>query len=85
LICAKTVIEQLKEHGEVIRGWLGIGIQDITEEISDYYGIKGVKGVLVTEVFTGDPADKAGIRPKDTCTEMNSPDQTLDLAAKGHF
>lgn len=68
---AKTVIEQLKAHGEVVRGWLGVGIQDITEEISDYYGIKGVKGVLVTKVFTGDPADKAGIRPKDIILEVN--------------
>lgn len=68
---AKIVIEQLKAHGEVVRGWLGVGIQDITEEISDYYGIKGVKGVLVTEVFTGDPADKAGIRTKDIIFEVN--------------
>lgn len=62
---AKGIIEQLKNSGEVTRGWLGVGIQDISEEVAAYYGIKERKGVLVTEVFPGDPADTAGIKPKD--------------------
>jgi len=68
---AKGVIKQLKEEGEVTRGWLGVGIQDINDEMAEYYGIKGKKGVMVTEVFPGDPADKAGIRTKDIILEVN--------------
>lgn len=68
---AKNIIAQLKSTGEVTRGWLGVGIQDISEEVAEYYGIKEKKGVLVTEVFPGDPADLAGIRPKDIILSIN--------------
>ena len=56
---AKGIIEQLQSKGEVTRGWLGIGIQDLTEALKAYYGIKGDEGVLVTKVFPGDPAEKS--------------------------
>ena len=46
----KTVVEHLKVHGKVIRGWLGIMIQDITPEISEALGINRDKGGLVSEV-----------------------------------
>ncbi|MGA6925278.1 MAG: Do family serine endopeptidase [Desulfosarcina sp.] len=62
---AKGIIEQLKNKGEVTRGWLGVGIQDLTPELADYYGLKAEKGVLVTQVFENDPADKAGIKVND--------------------
>lgn len=68
---AKNIIAQLKSSGEVTRGWLGVGIQDISEEVAEYYGIKEKKGVLVTEVFPGDPADLAGIKPKDIILSVN--------------
>jgi len=68
---AKNIIVQLKSTGEVTRGWLGVGIQDISEEVAEYYGIKEKKGVLVTEVFPGDPADLAGIKPKDIILSVN--------------
>jgi serine protease Do len=68
---AKGIINQLKKHGSVTRGWLGVGIQDLTEEIANYYGIKEVKGALVMEVFPGDPADIAGIKPKDIIVGIN--------------
>jgi len=68
---AKNIIAQLKSTGEVTRGWLGVGIQDISEEVAEYYGIKEKKGVLVTEVFPGDPADLAGIKPKDIILSVN--------------
>lgn len=68
---AKGVISQLKEKGEVTRGWLGVGIQSLTEELAEYYGLKDKRGVLVIEVFKGDPADKAGIKPKDVIVEVN--------------
>jgi serine protease Do len=62
---AKGIIDQLKDKGEVTRGWLGVGIQDLTPELAEYYGLKEEKGVLVTQVFEGDPADKAGIKVND--------------------
>jgi len=68
---AKNIIDQLKTKGEVTRGWLGVAIQDITDELAEYYGISDKKGVLVTEVFDGDPADKAGIKAKDIIVEVD--------------
>jgi len=68
---AKGIIEQLQTKGEVTRGWLGVGIQDLTKELKEYYGIKGEAGVLVTKVFPGDPAEKAGLQAKDVILEVN--------------
>jgi serine protease Do len=62
---AQNIVAQLKHHGSVTRGWMGVGIQDLTPELAQYYGIQNQKGVLVTQVFPGDPADKAGIKAKD--------------------
>jgi serine protease Do len=68
---AKGIITQLKSGGEVTRGWLGVAIQDVNQEMADYYGIESKKGVFVADVFKGDPADAAGIRPKDIIVEVN--------------
>jgi serine protease Do len=68
---AKGVIKQLKEEGQVTRGWLGVGIQDISDEMAQYYGIKSKEGALVSQVFPGDPADKAGIRTRDIIIAVN--------------
>ncbi len=62
---ARGIIDQLMAKGEVTRGWLGVGIQNLTPELSDYYNLNAEKGVLVTQVFEGDPADKAGIQVND--------------------
>jgi serine protease Do len=68
---AKGIITQLKSGGEVTRGWLGVAIQDVNPEMADYYGIEAQKGVFVADVFKGDPADAAGIKPKDIIVEVN--------------
>ena len=68
---AKGIIAQLKSEGEVTRGWLGLTIQDLKGDLAEYYGIKGKSGVMVAGVVPGDPADKAGIKPKDIITEVN--------------
>jgi serine protease Do len=68
---ARGVIDQLKAGGEVTRGWLGVAIQDVNQEMADYYGIETKKGVFVADVFKGDPADAAGIKPKDIIVEVN--------------
>jgi len=68
---AKDIIAQLKSKGEVTRGWMGVGIQDLTPELAEYYKVKGETGVLVTQIFEGDPADKAGIKANDIITAVN--------------
>jgi len=68
---AKGIVDQLKSSGEVTRGWLGVSIQPLSKELAAYYGIKDGTGVLVTDVFKGDPADQAGIRPQDIILEIN--------------
>ena len=68
---AKGIIVALKSEGEVTRGWLGVAIQDLSSDMAEYYEIESKKGVFVADVFEGDPADKAGIKPKDIILEVN--------------
>ncbi len=68
---AKGIVTQLKTSGQVTRGWLGITIQDLKGQLAEYYGVSGKTGVLVASVVPGDPADQAGIQPKDIITEIN--------------
>jgi len=77
---ANTVFEQLKSSGSVTRGWLGVGIQDLDDNLKEYYGIS--QGVLISEVFPGDPADKAGIQPNDIVLSINGNpvDSSRDLS-----
>ncbi|MBN2569605.1 MAG: DegQ family serine endoprotease [Deltaproteobacteria bacterium] len=67
---ARGIVNQLRDKGEVTRAWLGISIQDITEELKTYYGLKNQKGVLVTEVFKDSPAEDGGIRAEDIITSI---------------
>ena len=68
---AKGIIVALKTEGEVTRGWLGVAIQDLNGDMAEYYEVENKKGVFVMDVFEGDPADKAGIKPKDIILEVN--------------
>jgi len=61
---AKELLPQLKK-GKVVRGWLGIMIQDITPELAKSFGIKSDKGVLISDVVKGSPAEKAGLMRGD--------------------
>jgi serine protease Do len=81
---AQSIVAQLKEHGSVTRGWLGVGIQDLTPELAEYYGIEDRKGVLVSQVFKGDPAEKAGIKPNDIIVSVDgeSVNTGRELSAK---
>ena len=67
---AKTLLPQLKA-GKVIRGWLGIMIQDLTPELAQSFNIKETKGVLVANVAADSPAAKAGIQQGDVITSFN--------------
>ena len=68
---AKNILSDLKTKGKVTRGWLGVSIQDISEDIAKSMNYKTKEGVLVTDVFKDDPADKAGIKVGDVITEIN--------------
>ncbi len=62
---AKPVLEELIQKGKIVRGYLGLGVQEMTTELAPWFGLKGGDGALVTDVVPGAPADKAGIRRGD--------------------
>ena len=68
---AKKVIKQLKEKGRVVRGYLGVQIQPITEEEKKVLGLDTTKGALITGVEPGYPAEKAGLKRYDLIVEVN--------------
>lgn len=67
----KNVIAQLKDHGSVTRGWIGVQIQPVTPEIADSLGLKKAEGALVAEPQPNSPAAKAGIQAGDIITAVN--------------
>ena len=68
---ASKVIEQLIEFGETKRGWLGVRIQLVTEEIADVEKLEKPEGALVANVSEGSPAAKGGIKPGDIILEFD--------------
>ena len=62
---ARQVMEQIVEKGSVTRGWIGVGVQDITAELAQSFKLSAARGVLITQVERGSPADKAGMKPGD--------------------
>jgi serine protease Do len=67
----KSVVAQLKDNGKVTRGWIGVQIQPVTEEIADNLGLKNPQGALVAEPQANGPATKAGIMAGDVITAVN--------------
>jgi serine protease Do len=68
---AKMVVAQLKEHGQVTRGWLGVQIQPVTAGIAEGLGLKEARGAIVDEVKPDSPAAKAGLESGDVVTAVN--------------
>ena len=66
---AKWVMDQILEHGKVIRGWLGVVIQEVTPDIAEAIGVK--EGILIAQVMKGSPADKAGLKVGDIIVAVN--------------
>jgi serine protease Do len=69
---AKEVMQSLIKHGKVIRGWLGVGIQELTEDLAKEFGVAEIKGALVTDVAPDGPAAKAGLERGDVVTSFNN-------------
>ena len=68
---AEFVIEQLKETGKVVRGWLGVYVQQVTPEIASGLKLNENEGVLVSDVTADSPAEEAGIKRGDVIVEFN--------------
>lgn len=68
---AKNILPDLKSKGKVTRGWMGISVQDVTEDIAKNLKLGQRSGALISEVFKGDPADQAGLRTGDVILEIN--------------
>jgi serine protease Do len=68
---AINVAEQLKKNGKVIRGWLGVAIQEVTEDLSESFGLKDTRGALIAMVEKNSPAEKGGIQPGDIILKFN--------------
>ncbi|MGH6770798.1 MAG: Do family serine endopeptidase [Xanthobacteraceae bacterium] len=67
----KSVVGQLKDHGAVTRGWIGVQIQPVTAEIAESLNMKEAQGALVAEPQPGSPAVTAGIRAGDVITAVD--------------
>jgi serine protease Do len=67
----KAVVSQLKDHGAVTRGWIGVQIQPVTADVADSLGLKKTEGALVAEAQSDSPAAKAGIVSGDVITSVN--------------
>ncbi len=68
---AKPIFSQLIKKGSVSRGWMGVTIQPVTEELARSFGLSQAKGALVNDVMKGSPSEKAGILQGDVITAFN--------------
>ncbi len=68
---AKAVIDSLVNKGKVVRGWLGVTIQEVSPELAKQFGLKEPRGALVSDILEGSPAEKAGIARGDVIIEID--------------
>ncbi len=68
---ANSIMQSILKHGKVIRGWLGVTIQNVTPELAKHFNITERQGALVTEVMEGTPAEKAGLKRGDVIIEYD--------------
>jgi serine protease Do len=84
---ARSIMQQLVQTGRVVRGWLGVSIQDLTPELASQFGVPDTKGVLVSDVVDDSPAQKAGFERGDVIIEydgkpMDSPTHLRNAVAQ---
>ena len=85
---ARDVLQQISDHGRVIRGWIGISAQELTPALAESFGLRRPRGLLISGVLEGGPADRAGVRPGDLLIAVDGKEasramRVLDLIA-GH-
>ena len=71
---AREVMKAIIEHGQVIRGWLGIEVQPLTPELAESFNLQGRAGILVAGIYRGGPAQKAGLQPGDLIMRIGDED-----------
>jgi serine protease Do len=71
---AQSVVADLREHGRVQRGWLGVGIQSVDEEIASSLGLDKAEGVMISNVMEGFPAEEAGVLSGDVILKFGDTD-----------
>src|SRR5215217_3335177 len=84
---AQSIMGQLVQTGKVVRGWLGVSIQELTPELASQFGVSDTKGVLVSDVMDDSPAKKAGFERADVIVEydgksMDSPTHLRNAVAQ---
>ena len=80
----QDVIRELRQDGIVTRGWLGVGIQDLTDDIAESLGLESTEGSIVTSVADNSPAQEAGVEEGDTILTVNGEaiEDSKDLARR---
>ncbi len=80
----KEVVAELQSHGTVDRGWLGVVIQNVTDDIADSIGMAEAKGAMISKVTEDGPAAKEDLKPGDVIVEVNGDkiEDSRDLARK---
>lgn len=78
---ASRIMRQLIEHGHVVRGWIGVEVQNLTPELAPLFGLERPTGFLIAGVYRDGPADRAGLRPGDIITQVGG--VKVDNAAEG--
>ena len=68
---ARVVMEEIAEHGRVVRGWVGVSAQDLTPPLAESLGLKSTHGLLVSGVLKDGPADRAGLLPGDLILQID--------------
>ncbi|MGB0935124.1 MAG: Do family serine endopeptidase [Alphaproteobacteria bacterium] len=70
-VMANAVVDSIKYDGKILRPWLGASVQDVTQEIADAYKQERPIGVIITGIYRGSPAQKAGLQVGDIITELD--------------
>jgi serine protease Do len=69
---AKRIISKLKEGKKILYGWLGVTVQDLTDDLAKYFGLPDKNGVLVAKVLENGPAQKAGMKESDVIKQFDN-------------
>jgi serine protease Do len=73
---AFQILKQLKEQGEVVRGWIGVMVQDLSQDLANSIKLNSLKGAFVSDITKNGPADKAGIIPSDVILQFDDQEIT---------